>query len=141
LAEQSACDGSDDEAQSECRADHAQAFRAGFFVGNIGDVGLRYAQVSACDAVNDAADEEHPQGIGEAEQQKAEEGAEDADQQNRAASEAVREATENWRADQLHQRVGGDQNSSCGFTGFESFGIIRQQRKNQAEAEQVNKYH
>ena len=51
LAEQSACDGADDEAETKSRADHAQAFRATLFVGHIGDVGLCHAQVAACQAV------------------------------------------------------------------------------------------
>jgi hypothetical protein len=39
----------------------------------------------------------------------------------------------------LHQRVRGDQNARDGLAGFEGFGVIGQQRQDEAEAEQVDK--
>jgi len=60
-------------------------------------------------------------------------------QQHRTTTEPVGETPQQRCANQLRGSVRSDQNSGHQFTGFESLGIIRQQRQNQAEAKQVDK--
>ncbi len=141
LAQESACRRADNKAQPEGRADHAESFRAVLGVGHIGDVGLRHAQVAARDAIDDAAGEQNPQGVGEAEQDEAQERSENGSQQDRSAAEAVGESPEDGSADQLHGGVRGDQQSSHELAGVEGLSVVGQQRQDQAEAQQVDEDH
>src|SRR5829696_4713401 len=80
---------SKNKSQTEGGADHSHSFGAVFFGGDVGDVGLRGGDVSAGDAVENAADEKHQNTFRESEYEKADAGADDREQQHRSSSMLV----------------------------------------------------
>ena len=140
LAEQSTAGWADDEAQPEGSTDHPQTFGAILGIGHIGDVSLRHTDVAAGQTVQDAGSEQDQQCVGKTEQQEAKQGAYQTEKQDRAASEAVRQAAQDWRADQLRGGIGCHQQADDRVAGAEGFGVVGQQGQDQPEAEHVDEY-
>src|SRR6266487_903985 len=61
----------EDKSQTESGANQAHSFRAIFLRRDIGDIGLRGRDIAAGDSVYDSSQKQHPEGSGEAENQKA----------------------------------------------------------------------
>ena len=68
---------SKNESETKGGADQSHSFGAILFGGDVGDVGLSGGNVSAGDAVENAADEKHEDGFRESEYEKADAGADD----------------------------------------------------------------
>ena len=100
-------DGSDNESDAECRADESESLRTSLLIRVVRDRGLRSGDIGAGEPVNDAGEEEQPEGIGETQENKSGQRSHLADEENRCAPETIREPTQDRRADELHQRVGG----------------------------------
>src|SRR5207248_10313025 len=101
----------EDEAESEGRADHSHALRAILLRRHVGDVGLRRRDVAARDAVNDSTDEEHPDGRRKSEYEESEARPKKREEEYGTPPVPVRQASEYGREDELHRRVGHEQQS------------------------------
>ena len=126
--------------QAERRAVQSHSLRAIFFGGDIGDVGLRGRDVAAGNSIDDAAEKKHPQRRRESQNHKSATGAENAYQQNRPAAILVRQPAHHRRKDQLHNRIGSEQEAD--FTGrgaeLRAFGIERQHRNHDPKADEID---
>jgi hypothetical protein len=101
FAEEAAECGAEDEAEAEGHADEAEVLGAFLGFGDVGDAGHGGGDVAAADAVDDAGKVHDPEGAGPAEQEVAGGGADDGDDENGAAAEAVREDAEGWGGEEL----------------------------------------
>src|SRR5690242_15002487 len=126
--------------ETKRRTDQAHAFRAVFLGGDVGDVGLRSRDVAAGDAVENATGEKHPECRGESEYEETDAGADDRKKQHRPPAVLVRQAAEYRREDQLHDRVGREEQSDRAWRGVEdrAFGVERQHRNHNAEADEID---
>src|SRR5882672_1102204 len=126
--------------QAEGRADQAHSLRAIFFGRDISDVSLRRRDVAAGNSIDDAAEKKHPQRRRESQNHKSATGAENAYQQNRPAAILVREPAHYRRKDQLHNRIGSEQEAD--FTGrgaeLRAFGIERQHRNHDPKTDEID---
>ena len=137
-AQQAADRRAEDESQPERRAHQAHAAGAVLRRGDVGDVGLRGGNVRAGNAADDARDEQQHQRAGERERHVREAGAEQADQDDRLAADLVGPAAPDRREHELHQREARAQQPDRECGRAERLGVERQQRNDDAEAEQVD---
>ena len=124
-AEHAAEAGPEHEADAERDADHAERLRAVLRLRVIGDVGLGERQVAGGDAVEDAADEHHPQRVRPREHDEAQRRAGLADQQHAPAAEAVGQVADDRRRDQRAHRVDRHERRRDERRGAEFLGVER----------------
>ncbi len=132
---------SKNKSQPKRGADQSHAFGAIFFSRDVGDVGLRRGDVSARDAVENSSDKEHEDRRRKAEHEKADAGADDRKQQHGPAAILVRQTSQHRGEDQLHDRIGREEQTDRARRGIESraFGVERQHRNDDAKADQIDK--
>src|SRR5258707_7992091 len=126
--------------QAKGRADQAHSFGAIFFGGDIRDVSLRRRDVAAGNSVDDPAEKKHPQRGGESQNHKSNTRAQDAYQQNRPAAILVRQPAHHRRKNQLHDRIGSEQEADFAGRGAEpgAFGIVRQHRNHDPKTDEID---
>ena len=132
---------SDDRSQNESntkrRADQSQSLCAILFIRAICHRGLRRGQVRAGESVNDAREKRIHKRVRKAEQDEADECSELAEEQNRFAPEAIRQSSEDRRADELHRRIRGLQNADDERVCAEARREQRHQWNDDGQAHQV----
>ena len=89
------------------------------------------------DCVEDSRDR-RTDGFDQTQEQKTQCRSCDADEQHRAAAIAVGEAAQERRAEELRQGIDRDEKTDKGRSRPVGFGVKRQQRQDQPEAQQVN---
>ena len=126
--------------QAKSRADQAHSLGAIFFGGDIRDVSLRRRDVAAGNSIDDPAEKQHPQRRGESQNHKSKTRAQNADQQNRPAAMLVRQPAHDRRKNQLHNRIGSEQEADFAGRGAElrAFGIERQHRNHDPKADEID---
>ena len=130
--------GPEHEADAERHADHAERLRAILRRGVVGDVGLRGRQVAGGEAVEDAADEHHPQRRRVAEHEEADARAGLADEQQRLAAVPIAELADDRRRDQRAHRVDRHDRRRDQLRRAEPLGVEREQRDHDREPEHID---
>jgi hypothetical protein len=138
VAEQAADRGTEDEAEAKGGADHAHAVRAVRFVGGVGDVSLRGRDGGGAGAVDRARKQQPCEGGREAVNDVASGRSEQAQHDYRTAADVIGNPSEHRRAEELHQRIDRKHQADAERADMHPFGIQRQERDHDAEAEQVD---
>ena len=130
--------GAKQEACAEGDAEEREHARSFFRFGHVGDVGLRDAKVARGQTCDDPAEKDHFEVHGEREHEPADERADLAKDEHRFASDAVREPSEDGAREEhaagVDAREGADLVAHCA----EVFGVRREQRQDQGQAEDVD---
>ncbi len=114
LAEQAAQGRTQDEAEAEGRADHAEGPCPLFRRGDVGDVGVGGGIAGRGDPRHDAADEQPGQARGQGHHQIVHRQAEVGSQDDRPPPEPVRQGAQQRRADELNHREHGGEHPEPG---------------------------
>ncbi len=126
------------EAEAEGGADHAHALGAALGRRHVGDISLRRRNVPCPRAGQEPRAEQHPQLPREAEPDIGQDRAGKAHQQHRAPADAIRDAPQDRRRDELRQRIGRHQHRHRESRGVVAQRVIRQQRDDHAEADEID---
>ncbi len=144
-AKQTADGGAEDEAGAERRADQAEGLRALLRRGHVGDIGERGRNARRRDAGDHPADKQPAERRRKRHQHVVEGQAEVRHQDDRPASEPVRQRAEQRREDELHQRPDrAEQPEPSGGGGRivveEALHQLRQHRNDDAERHHVEQH-
>ena len=141
LAGEDATDGgTDDEAQAEGRHDVAEGVCALVFRHDIGDVSLGDDDIAAGDAVEDAREKEQGYGLGEADHDEGDDGADLADQEDGQAAATIGEPADEGTGDELRGKEGGQkQGDGFGCHVKLGLGVERQDGIDHGCADHLNK--
>ncbi len=101
---------------------------------------MRGWDVATSDPIQYASNKEHPEGGGEAENEKPDSGSDDRDEQYRASAVSVWEPPENGRKHQLHDGVGREEQPHHARRGMEAgtLGVEGKNRDDDAEPHKVD---
>src|SRR5216684_4060375 len=119
-------------------AEHAHALGARLGRRDVGDVGLRRREVARARAREQPRREQHPQRIGEAEPEIGGDRGDQAGEQHRPAPEPVAEPAEDGREEELRERIARHHPGDRGRRRAEMHAVEREQRDDDAEAEQID---
>ena len=128
----------DDEAEPERGAEQAERLGAVLVGRHVGDVGARGRDVAARQAVDDPRGEQHREAVRERQHHEADDGAEQAEDQDRPAAPAVRQIAEQRRGEELAERERREQQADDDRRGAERLRVERQQRDDDPEADEVH---
>ena len=128
----------DQEPHAERDADHAEGLRAILRLRHIGNVGLRQREVPRRRAVDHARQKHDPQIRREGEDQESDQRPCLAQQQQWFAACKIGRAAEQRAGDELARSVDPDQQADRGRARAHFFGVERQQRDHDREAEHVD---
>jgi hypothetical protein len=127
----------DDEAEPERRPDQPHALGALFRRRHVRNVGQRRGEVAPRRPVNDPGHEEQGQGVRHPHQEKPGRRPQHADEQDGPAADPVGQPPQERGAEHLHRRVNPQQPADDDRRGAEPLGIKRQDRDDDAEADEV----
>ena len=139
-SEQPANRGTDHEAEAEGRADHPHPARAIRLVGGVGDVGLRGGDRRGTSAMHRARQKKSGERSGESIDEVSDRRAQQSEHDDRAASDAIGNPSEDRREDKLRQRVDRHDRADAGERNPQPGREHRQQRNHDSEAEQIDEY-
>ncbi len=105
---------------------------------HVGDIGLGKRKIACREPIDDARQEDHPEGAREGENQETDKRSELADNQQRLAPPVIRHPAENGPGDELAERVGRNQQAHDRCRCAKVLRVKRKQRQNNREAEDVN---
>jgi len=126
------------EAESERRTDESHSLGAMLVIGGVGDVGLRGRNRCGACAVHRARREQPEKCSGKSVNQVADRRAEQSQQKDRTASDAIGNSAEDRRKHELRQRIDRKQQPHSDRADAHLMREHRQERDDDAEAEQVD---
>ena len=138
--EDTADGGTGHEAQPEGRANHAHALGPVLRRRHVGDVGESGRDVPGHRAAQRPRREQHPQAVHEGEAPIRDDRAGEGQQQHRAPPHPVAQAPPYGCRHELGERIGRHHQADHEGRGVERLGVERQQRDDQAKADQIDKH-
>jgi hypothetical protein len=129
----------EDEADAERRAEHAEQSGSLLLWRDVGDRGLGHEQAAARCPIHDPAEEQHPQRTCSAGDEAADRRTDQPDDDDRLATDPIRQPAEQRRTHQLGERVGGEQQTNGEAGCAEPFGIPAEDRHDDPEADEIER--
>ena len=136
--DQSTCRRTEDEAEPEGRTDQSQGPAPALGRRHIDQVGLRHGDVARGHAADHARDEQQHDALREAQQQVAQRVGHQRDQQHGPPADAVAEAAQEGRAQELHDAEERDGEAHPHLAAHQVTDVVGQDGDHQPEAQQVD---